>query len=118
MEAQLALEIFLKGVLTWRRERYLGFINKPNTQTKFLETIYHILEGDLDISKAINKLPSKTTPIPGYWFAPPNEFGISVIDIQEFCNSHEDSFLVISQDGQFGIHSPETFIDSRVIYKI
>ena len=118
MNADEALEKFLKGALTRRKERYLGFISRSKSQKKFLETIYHILESDFDEEKSITQLPSVDKPIAGYRFAPPDEFGIPVPDIRDYVETVEDSFLVISQNGSLGIHSPETFIDERAIYRI
>lgn len=118
MEAQTALRTFLEGVLIRRSERYIGFINKPKARKKFLAAFHHTLESDLDSSKSIKNLPVGSESIPGYWFAPPDEFGVPVADIREYVDSIEDSFLVVSANGKFGILSPETFIDSRRIYRV
>ncbi len=118
MDAQLALRRFLTGALERRRERYLGFVAKQKTQVKFLNAIYHELERDLDGSKKIATLPSGRSPIPGYRFAPPSDFGSPVNDLREVCRSADDSFLVVSEDGEFGVHGPESLIDGRAIYRV
>ncbi len=118
MSAETALRRFLAGALARKRDRYLGFIEKPKTRAKFLNAIHHELEMDLDRSKTIAALPPGRNPIPGYHFAPPDEFGIPVEDLREVCRSAEDSFLAVSEDGQFGVHGPETLADSRAIYRV
>ncbi len=118
VDAESALKSFLGTALRRRKKRYLGFIEKPKTRGKFLDAIYHVLEEDLDSDKRIEKLPQGSVPISGYRFAPPNEFGIPVDDLREVCSSSDDSFLVISSDGQFGVHGPESYIDSRSIYNV
>lgn len=118
MDAQAALQTFLTGALVRKRGRYLGFIAKPKTQAKFLDAIYHDLEADLDRSKQIQELPRGAGRIPGFRFAPPKEFGTLVDDLQGVCDSADDSFLVVSDDGEIGIHGPETMLDDRTIYRI
>ena len=72
---------------------------------------------DFDVSRQIAALPSGRDPIPGYRFAPPDEFGSPLGDLREI-DSADESFLAVSEDGQLGIHGPETFGDSRAIYQI
>jgi hypothetical protein len=118
LNAQVALRTFLAGALIRRRDRYLGFVAKRKNHVKFLGTIYHELERDLDKARQIAAFPAGDVPIPGYRFAPPEEFGAPVGDIREVCASSEDSFLVVSEDGQYGVHGPETYIDDRAIYHV
>lgn len=117
-DAHSALENFLRHALIRKRDRYLGFIGKPKARAKFLDAIYHDLERDLDKSKQVQGLPAGAGSIPGFLFAPPKEFGTSVVDIRQILDSVDEGFLVVSEDGQYGIHGPEAMIDSRAIYRV
>ncbi|MEM7227116.1 MAG: hypothetical protein AAF495_29380 [Pseudomonadota bacterium] len=118
MDAVTALQTFLAGALAWKHERYIGFVAKPKTQTKFLREIYHGLDSDLDDAKAIPKLPASRGPLAGYRYAPPDEFGTPVADIRKECDSIDDSVLIVSSDGRFGIYTPESDCDGRRIFRV
>ena len=117
MEAQAALQTFLSGALLRKRDRYLGFVAKPKTRSRFLRTIDHDLERELDGALRIAHLPVDR-PIKGFRFAPPDEFGSPVSDLRQLLQSCDDSFLAVSEDGQYGVLSPETYIDDRAVYRL
>ncbi len=117
MEAQAALQRFLKGALLQKHDRYLGFVAKPKSRSKFLRAIDHDLERELDGALRIANLPAGR-PIKGFRFAPPDDFGSPVSDLRQLLRSSEDSFLAVSEDGQYGILSPETYIDDRAVYRL
>ncbi len=116
MESMESLGVFLKIYLSNKRSRYLGFIAKPKSQKKFLDTIYHELEGSLNSSMKVKELPSAVLEDGGFLFSPPNTFGEPVSALKEGLRNNDESFLLISRDGKHGIHGPETFIDSRAYY--
>ena len=116
MEAHEALKFFLENVLCDKKERYLGFISKPKSRKKFLNTIYHELEGTLDSSKKQYVLSNEILCKPAFVFEPPMTYGERVSSLKRACDVFEESFLAISEDGMFGIYGPETFIDSRAFY--
>ncbi len=118
MEAEQALKIFLDSALSSKKERYVGFVSKKKTRSKFLSAIYHELEGNLDASKKVTALPEHALAMPGYKFEPPNSFGEPITTLDAICNTSDESFLVVSVDGKYGVHGPETFIDSRAFYAI
>lgn len=116
MDAQEALSIFLSNVLAHKQDRYLGFISKPKTRNKFLHSIYHELEAVLDKSKKKSTFPEDILTKPAFIFKPPDKFGESVPTLKEAFGAFDESFLAITQDGMYGVHGPETFIDSRTFY--
>ena len=118
MEAQRALESFLNSALVDRKKRYLGFISKPKTRGKFLRSIYHDLENCLDNTKQVESFPASVLSLPGFKFEPEKIYGQPISSLGEVCNSFDESFLVVSKDGKFAIHGPETYIDSRAFYAV
>ncbi len=116
MIAADALKVFLNTALLNKKERYLGFISKSKNRNKFLDTIYHELEGDLDSSYKSKSLPANAWELPGLLFEPPNTFGEPILSLKDADSNLTDAFLVISVDGKYAIHGPETFIDSRAYY--
>ena len=118
MDAKQAIETFLAKALKNKKERYLGFVSKPKTQRKFLDSIYHDLQDVLDDKKKIDSLPKHVLSMSGYKFQPPNHFGEPISSISEICDSFDESFLVVTSDGRYGIHGPESYIDKRAFYAI
>lgn len=118
MEARDALEEFLRHSLGNKVERYLGFISKSKNQHKFLNSIYHELAEDLGPSKRVGKLTDCAMSMKGYKFSPSSNFGEAVESLSGAYDTHEDSFLIVSENGKFAIHGPETFIDSRAYYAV
>ena len=117
MEPREALIAFLTSTLTKsKRDRYVGFASKHKTETKFLSAIYHDLENCFDQTKRVTSFKQPVLELPGYRFAPSNVFGEPMASIGEVCNGWDESFLVVSVDGRYGIHGPETVIDSRAFY--
>jgi len=51
-----------------------------------------------------------------YLFEPPNTFGKPLNSLLEADETLQESFLIISIDGKYAIHGPETYIDSRSYY--
>lgn len=118
MDAQEALGLFLDKALVCKKSRYIGFIKKTATRQKFLNTIYHELERSLDHTKRVSSIPKDILSKPAFIFEPPDIFGKKVSSLEEAYDNFMDSFLVISEDGSFGIHGPETFMDSRAFYSV
>lgn len=118
MEAKEALERFLMKALFKKKERLLGFVSKPKTQPKFLNLIYHELDESLDDSFQVKSLDEEVLSMPGYKFEPPNNFGESISQMAEACDSFSDSYLVVSIDGNYAIYGPEHMIDERRFYAI
>jgi len=116
MESLESLGVFLNTYLSNKRSRYLGFISKPKSQKKFLDAIYHELETSLDSSMKVKDFPSTIFEEEGFLFSPPNTFGEPISTLKEGLRKNDESFLLISKDGKYGIHGPETFIDSRAYY--
>ncbi len=118
MEAQQALESFLSSALRDKKKRYLGFISKPKTQNKFLRSINHDLESCLDATKQVESFPAPVLSLRGFKFESEKIYGHPIPSLGEVCNSFDESFLVVSSDGKFAIHGPETYIDSRAFYAV
>lgn len=118
MEAEQALETFLSRALINKKDRYIGFISKPETRKKFLDAIYHELESNLYSSKKVTELLEKELMISGYKFEPPDNFGEPINTLKEIISSDDESFLVESLNGKYAIYGPETFIDSRAYYVV
>ncbi|MBV1930474.1 MAG: hypothetical protein KUG71_02055 [Porticoccaceae bacterium] len=118
MQAEEALVFFLSRALKNKKERYLGFASKTKTQNKFLDSIYHDLESALDKGKRRTSLPAEALLMPGYIFAPDQGFGVAIEQFEGVVDESKDSFLFVSEDGRYGVHGPETFIDSRAYYAV
>jgi len=116
MEADEALICFLKGMLIEKKDRYIGFLSKEKTRYKFLNSIYHELEGILDQSKKVASLPEKAFELPCYKFVPPNTFGEKVTSLKVGSDQLIESFLLVTTDGKYAIHGPETYVDSKAYY--
>jgi len=101
-----------------KKKRYLGFISKPKTRNKFLRSIYHDLESCLDSTKQVDSFSTTVQLLPGFKFEPENIYGQPISSLGEICTSFDESFLVVSNDGKFAIHGPETHIDSRAFYAV
>ena len=113
MEPLTALELFLSHALLQRSNRYISFVQKSKSRSKFLDTIYHKLEEDLDPKYFVDSLPVDILSSPGYLFEPPQMFGSKIVNLSDIANSHAESCLAISASGLSGIYCPETYIDSR-----
>ena len=117
MDAQEALETFLsRALVRSKRARVLGFIAKPKSRAKFLDAIYHDLENYLDRAKQVDSLPKSVVSMPGYKYQPPEIFGQPIPNLSEFYYGLDESYLVVTIDGKYGIHGPETYSDSRAFY--
>jgi hypothetical protein len=118
MDATEALIIFLNKALIIKKDRLIGFLTKQKNHDKFLNTIYHELEHYLNPSLKVSAFPEKVLRSKGYLYEPQSTIGETINSLQEIVDSSMDSFLVISQDGNYAIHGPETLIDSRAYYVI
>lgn len=117
VEAEKALRFFLRHVaLPAKRARYLDLISRPSSRRKFLDMLYHKLECNLDPSKSVKKLSPEALSMPGYRFGYCDMFGEPVDLLAAVCASDDESFLVVSIDGKFGIHGSESYIDDRTFY--
>lgn len=116
MTPENALKTFLSKVLSHKKERLIGFISRPKTQQKFLNTIHHELESCLDSSMRVDSLPVKALQSKCYVFEPLNTFGKPFNSLQEAVETLQESFLAISIDGKYAVFGPETYIDSRTYY--
>lgn len=116
MDEISALIEFLGRGLARRKNRYIDFASRPKTRKKFLASIYHDLESDLDMSACVTSLPDSILDQPAYWYSPPKQYGEPVPSLRDLFDSQDDAFLAITQDGKAGIYQPETFIDSRRLF--
>jgi hypothetical protein len=114
VDATEALTTFLRRALAERVDRYVEFASKPKTQKKFLEALCHDLEASLDRDAAVSSLPPAALDLPAFLYSPPRDFGVPVASLREIAESHDDSCLVVSQDGRAALYCPETYVDSRL----
>lgn len=114
VDATDALTTFLRRALAERVDRYVEFASKPKTRQKFLESLCHDLEASLNTDAAVSALPAAALDLPAYLFAPPRDFGVEIASMREIAESHDDSCLVVSQDGRAALYCPETYVDSRL----
>lgn len=117
-ESQTALITFLQKALKKKRSRVIGFATSKHTKKKFLDLIYHELEDLLGEDKAITELPEKVLRSPVYVFEPPDTFGHKAPSMRDVYDSSDDSWLAVTEDGVYAVHSPETRLDDRTIYQI
>ena len=118
MDANQALEKFLRRCLSRRADRYVEFANSVKRQSKFLNAIYHELEADLDSSLARGALSEAVLNRPAYLFCPPDTFGVEIPTLREIAASHDDSRLAVARDGSAAVLRPETYVDSVLLFEI
>lgn len=116
-EAEEALRRFLSQfALPDKRARYLDLISRPNSRRKFLDTLCHELEAHLDPAKRVTQLSAKLLALPGFRFDHHHDFGERIDTLATVHTSFDEDFLVVSTDGNVGIHGPESYIDKRSSY--
>lgn len=116
-EAEVALRRFLSQVaLPEKRARYLDLVSRPNSRRKFLDTLYHELEAHLDPSKRVKQLSAKQLALPAFRFDHHTDFGERIAALATVDASFDESFLVVSADGNVGIHGPESHKRKRSYY--
>ena len=87
-----ALKVFLSLALTRRTERHISFASNEKTRSKFLQSIYHDLEKDLDCARAIPGFGDTILDSPGYLFEPDDTFGEKFACFRDILESNRDSF--------------------------
>ncbi len=97
-----------------RRERLIGFAQKPKTRRKLLEAIYHDLERAIDRSATVQFLPESRLDAPAYCFSPPSTFGEHIPSLREIVGSTE--VLAVARDASAAYYCPESYVDSGVFF--
>ena len=118
MDANEALEKFLRRCLLRRVDRYVEFASSPKNRTKLLAAIHHDLETDVDRSLACESLSEAALDAPAYRFAPRSDFGTKISSLREVVESHEMSLLAIARDGSAAVLRPEARVDSQLLFEL
>ncbi len=107
--------MFLKGTLSNRwRDRYVGFVAKPKTEEKLLQSLYHDLMACFDQRAIVAKLPESAWDSPALSFSS-DGFGRSETSLRDAHERCADAVLVVTCDGRYGFHREEDLYDTELL---
>lgn len=116
MDADEALARFLRGSLAGRaRARFLGLAGTRAFARKVSAAISHALEEAFDPRAVVDDLPEEAWDSPGWLWKGREEGAVPVSSLREAYDSPWADRLVISEDGRFGFHRAEDYLDSELL---
>ena len=113
MNSSQLLADFLSRSLAKRRDRYAEFAARPKSQPKILHALHHDLLECFDRAHVVESLPESAWNLPAYRFSSRSKFGAASSSLREAYEAERDAFLIVTQDGRYGVHREEDLIDSR-----
>ena len=121
MDAAETLSVFLsKAVVAAKRERYIEFALSTKTHRKFLASLDHDFERDINPSTTVSSLDSTALQIPGYLYSSDGGFGTVLSHLSDASNvgSPHGGWLGVGQTGLLAIYLPEGRADDVVFFKL
>ena len=115
-----AVKRFITGVLEKNRAaRLCALVSTSKGERKFLRELSHGIEAPAARSDRMTSL-RMCDSMPCYLYWEREGFGAAKASVGEAYNvlSVEDSWLIVSQDGTFGIYRPEARWDDEVAIRI
>jgi hypothetical protein len=112
---------FLNGaVQKQRRERYIGLLSNTKRHSKFLASLDHDLERDINTGKVVEKLSDPEWTSPCVVYSSQGVFGKYDESIKLAYESApwEGGWLIISETGAFGVYRPEGKMDDELYIKL